>query len=225
MLMNKIANTPTEASLLTPAARMRPALRLEAVTLLWMIVEAAASIGASIAASSLLLMAFGADSIVELISAGVLFWRLSREAQSGSDEEETIEAVERRAARIGGILLYALSLYVVLQAAYGLTHRQRAETSWLGMGVALVAALGMPILAKAKIRAADAIGSFALRADAMETFTCGYLSWVLLAGLAINALLHWWWLDAIASLAIVPLLLKEAREALSGGCHCQGETR
>ena len=212
---------PTDAATLTPAARMRPALRLEAISLLWMVVEAAVSIGAGIAASSLLLVVFGADSIVELISAGVLFWRLSLEACSGEGDEHVMEAVEQRASRIGGVLLYALSFYVVMQSFYGLTHRHHAETSWLGMGVAVAAALGMPVLARAKIRVADTIGSQALRADAMETFTCGYLSWALLAGLAANALLHWWWLDAAASLAVVPLLLKEAREAMSGGCRCQ----
>ena len=131
--------------------------------------------------------------------------------------------MEQRAARIAGYLLYALSLYVVLQALYGLLHRHQAESSVWGIAVAVVAALGMPVLARAKIRIADEIGSKALRADAMETFTCGYLSWILLAGLLANSLIHWWWLDSAASLLIVPLLWREAREAVSGegcGCHC-----
>ena len=204
----------------TAAERMRPALRLEAITLLWMVVEASVSIGAGVAAGSLLLIAFGADSVIELISAGVLFWRLRLEAIALPGDVERVEAVERRASRIGGYLLCVLSAYVVLQALYGLTHRHHAEASWLGMAVAVVAAVGMPLLAKAKIRVADQIGSRALRADAMETFTCGYLSWVLLAGLAVNAVLHWWWLDAAASLIIVPLLVKDAREAMTGECAC-----
>ena len=199
---------------------MRPALRLEAITLLWMVVEASVSIGAGVVAGSLLLVAFGADSVIELISAGVLFWRLRLEAMAQPGDMETVEAVERRASRIGGYLLYVLSACVVLQALYGLTHRHHAAASWLGMAVAVVAAVGMPLLAKAKIRVADQIGSHALRADAMETFTCGYLSWVLLGGLAVNAVLHWWWLDAAASLVVVPLLVKEAREAMTGGCAC-----
>lgn len=78
----------------------------------------------------------------------------------------------------------------------------------------------MPILARAKIRVADRIGSKALWADAMETFTCGFLSWVLLAGLVASALLHWWWLDSVAALVLVPLLVKEGREAISGECGC-----
>ncbi len=215
---NDRANPPP--SDLTPAERMRPALLLETITLIWMVIEASVSIGAGVAAASLLLVAFGADSVVELISAGVLFWRLRLEAQARVGGDEAIEAVERKASRIGGFLLYALSVYVVLQAVYGLTHRHHTDISWWGIAVSVVAAFGMPVLAKAKIRVADQIGSRALRADAMETFTCGYLSWMLLAGLAANALLHWWWLDAAASLVIVPLLVKEAREAMSGECFC-----
>ena|SRR5690242_6328030 len=198
------------------------ALRLEALTIAWMIVEAAASIGAGILAGSLLLLAFGADSIIELLSAGVLYWRLRVEAQAAGAEKEALEAVEQRASRIAGWLLYALALYVLLQAGYGLLHRHAAERSLWGIGVAIIAAFGMPPLARAKIRAAEEIGSRALRADAMETFTCGYLSWVLLLGLAANAALRWWWLDSAAALVLVPFLIREAREALTGECCHKG---
>lgn len=204
------------------AAGLRAGLRLEAVSIAWMVAEAAVSIGAGVAAGSLLLIAFGADSIIELVSAALLFWRLRRQALGLLPDGEALEALERKVSRIAGFLLYALSAYVVAQAVYGLTHRHQAETSWPGIAVAVVAAFGMPLLARAKIRVADAIGSRALRADAMETFTCGYLSWALLAGLAANALLHWWWLDGAAALAVVPLLLKEAREAMTGECRCRG---
>ncbi|MFZ3375563.1 MAG: cation transporter [Chthoniobacterales bacterium] len=194
------------------------ALQLEIVTIVWMIIEAGASIVAGIAARSLLLIAFGIDSGIELISGLVLFWRLKRESLGGVAEIERLEKVERKASRIGGWLLYLLSAYVIIQAAYGLLSRHAAEKSWLGIAIAIAAAIGMPFLAKAKLRIADQIESRALRADAMETLTCGYLAWVLLAGLSANALLHWWWLDSTASLAIVPLLLREAKEASSGRC-------
>ncbi len=198
---------------------MRAALRLEVLSIGWMLIEASVSIGAGIVAGSVLLLAFGVDSIIELLSAGVLFHRLRKEA-GGTANAAEIEALEHRAARIAGYLLYALAAYVVLQSGYGLLHRHTAETSGVGLAVALVAALGMPVLARAKIRVADRIGSQALRADAMETFTCGFLSWVLLAGLAANALLHWWWLDSVAALVLVPFLIKEGREAIRGGCSC-----
>lgn len=209
-------------SVTTGGPGLTAGLRLEAVSIVWMVAEAAVSVGAGIAAGSLLLVAFGVDSVIEMISAILLFWRLRRQALGLLPDEEAIEALERKVARVAGFLLYALSVYVVAQAVYGLTHRRQAETSWAGIAVAIIAAFGMPLLARAKIRVADAIGSRALRADAMETFTCGYLSWALLAGLAANALLHWWWLDSAAALAVVPLLVKEAREALTGECHCRG---
>lgn len=205
---------------ITPARDMQAALRLEVLTIGWMLIEASVSIGAGAMAGSVLLLAFGVDSVIELISASVLFHRLRKEANGARNDEAEIEALEHRAARIAGYLLYALAAYVVLQSGYGLLHRHTAETSWVGLSVALVAALGMPVLAKAKIRVADRIGSKALRADAMETFTCGFLSWVLLAGLAANALLHWWWLDSVAALVLVPFLLKEGREAITGECSC-----
>lgn len=201
--------------------RIQAALRLETLTLGWMVVEASVSTGAGIAARSLLLVAFGADSIVELLSAGVLYWRLRREAMATAGDEDRVEAVERRTARIAGYLLYVLAACVLFQTAYGLLHRYAAETSWWGMAVAVVAAAGMPLLAKAKIRAADEIGSRALRADAMETITCGRLSWILLAGLVANALFHWWWLDSAAALLLVPFIVKEGREAVKGECCCQ----
>ena len=97
-----------------------------------------------------------------------------------------------------------------------------AEPSGWGIGVAVVAALGMPALARAKIRVAEQIGSRALRADAMESLTCGYLAWVLLVGLAANALLRWGWVDGAAALVLIPFLVKEGREAIAGeccGCH------
>jgi divalent metal cation (Fe/Co/Zn/Cd) transporter len=198
---------------------MQAALRLETLTIGWMVIEASASIGAGVMAGSVLLLAFGVDSIIELISAGVLYHRLRKEA-NGTANREVIEALEHRASRIAGYLLYVLAAYVVLQSGYGLLHRHTAETSGIGLAIALIAALGMPVLARAKIRVADRIGSKALRADAMETFTCGFLSWVLLAGLAANALLHWWWLDSVAALVLVPFLVKEGREAMAGGCRC-----
>jgi divalent metal cation (Fe/Co/Zn/Cd) transporter len=129
-------------------------------------------------------------------------------------------AIECKTAKIAGYLLFLLSAYVLVQAGFGLVMRHRAETSLVGIAVAIIAALGMPVLAKAKLRIADKIDSRSLRADAMETLTCGYLAWVLLAGLVLNAVMHWWWIDSVASLAIVPLLICEGFEAISGDQCC-----
>ena len=207
-----------------PAARrgaLALAIRMEILTIAWMVVEATASVGAGVLARSLLLVAFGVDSLIELASAGVLLWRLRLEA-GGDHNVARIEAAERTAGKLSGWLLYALAAYVLAEGAWSLFLHESAEGSPVGVAVAVAAAVGMPLLARRKLALADEIGSGALRADAMETFTCGFLSRVLLVGLVLNALLGWWWLDGAASLVLGPFLVKEAREALSGECSCHG---
>ena len=198
------------------AADVRSAVQVEILTIAWMVVEALVAIGSGIAASSLLLVAFGADSVIELLSAVVLYRRLSEQLAKGFESKEEWEAKERQTARWAGILLFALSAYVVVQAIYGLWTKYEPENSWLGIAITVVAAVGMPILARVKLRVSRKINSRALRADAMESWACAYLAWAVLAGLVAFAISGWWWLDAAVSLAIVPLLLKEAREAFSG---------
>ena len=199
---------------------VRTALRLEIVTIIWMVGEAAAALGAGIAADGLLLVAFGIDSCIELTWAIIVFRRFRIEIFL--ENREGVRAVERKTTRIAGRLLLLLAIYVLVQATFGLATRHAAEASPLGIGIAVIAAFGMPVLAKAKLRLADKTDSRSLRADAMETFTCGYLSWILLAGLALNAQARWWWIDSVAALALVPLLIKEGREAIRGGSACCG---
>lgn len=194
------------------------ALRLEVITIAWMMIEAVGSVFAGLLAGSTLLLAFGLDSIIELVSAGILFHRLRLET-TGRDVRQ-VERTETAAGKIGGVLLFVLAAYVVVTSIYKLFHRGAAEDSVLGIVIAIIAAFAMPPLARAKLRVADEIGSKALRADAMETFTCGYMSWVLLAGLGANALFHLWWLDGVAALILVPLLIREGRESFTGECSC-----
>jgi divalent metal cation (Fe/Co/Zn/Cd) transporter len=210
------------------AGGLRAGLLLTYVTLGWMVVEAAASLILGWASGSLLLEAFGLDSVIELSSAGVLLWRLKVEAGAQADEAR-IERVEGRAARLTGYLLYALAVYVVFSSAYGLFVSGRVtdthESVW-GILIGVVAAVGMPVLGTCKLKVAGRLGSRALRADAMESITCGYLSIVLIVGLAATRLLGWWWLDSVAALALIPFLIKEGREAVRGeGCCCCGSGR
>jgi divalent metal cation (Fe/Co/Zn/Cd) transporter len=198
-------------------ANLRQAIRLEIVTVVWMVIEAAGAVVAAWLTRSLLLLAFGIDSGIELISGIVLLWRLQKQA-SGLPNAERDDAAERTASRIAGCLLYALAFYVVVQAGWSLWERSTAGTSIIGFVVAVGAAVGMPILARRKLQAAARIGSSALRADAIETITCGYFAWALLGGLLLNAIFRWWWIDSVAALLIVPLLLREAKEALNGRC-------
>lgn len=211
------------APLTSRSADLDFALWLTYITLAWMTIEGVASLLLGWASNSLLLESFGIDSVVELFSAGVLLWRLKIEA-GGRATEDRVEAVERRAARWVGYSLYALVAYVLFNSAYGLFFAKRItdthESAW-GILIGLIAKVGMPILAGYKLRVAARLNSRALRADAMEAITCGYLSIVLMVGLAATRLFGWWWLDSIAALALIPFLIKEARAAITGDdCDC-----
>jgi divalent metal cation (Fe/Co/Zn/Cd) transporter len=197
---------------------IREAFRLEWLTIGWMIIEAVVSIVAGSLAGSLVVLAFGLDSLIELASAGVLMWRLSVELRHGQKFSERAEQV---ASRIGGALLFALAIYVTIASLWRLWTGTGETFSWPGLVVAMVAIPVMRYLAHRKIAIADKIGSRALRADAVEAVTCGWLSFVVVVSLAAQWLTGAWWIDGIGSLAIVWLLIKEGREAWSGGeCGC-----
>lgn len=197
---------------MTAAAALRLGVRLETVTVVWMAAEATLAIGAGIAARSVLLTAFGADSLIELLSGGVLLWRL-RAAASGTSEEQT-EAVERRAVRISAALLILLCAYVLLSSAAGLVFQVRPEGSWLGIAVAAAAVVVMPALAAAKRRANATLQSAALRADIAESITCAYLAGVTLVGVGIAMVTDLWWVQYIGAVALLWWLVGEAREAV-----------
>ena len=205
------------------ADAVRLALLLTYITLGWMTIEGAASLLLGWASKSLLLEAFGIDSVIELFSAAVLLWRLRVES-SDTATSEHVNLVERRAARLVGYSLYALVAYVVLNSGYGLFIAKRItdthESIW-GILIGAVAKVGMPILAGYKLKVAARLDSRALRADAVESITCGYLSIVLMIGLAATWLLGWWWLDSVAALALIPFLVKEAGAVIRGESCCR----
>ena len=185
---------------------------IEAITLVWMVAEAAIALAAGFASHSASLESFGLDSVIELIGGGVLFWRLRAEQRGQAGE--ALERTERRASRVVGWALYALALYIVVNAAFAFLTRARPEESWAGLGLAVAAALVMPILWQGKLRVARRIGSAALRADAMCSVTCAYMSLVLLVGLALTRAFGWWWADPLASLGLLYFVIHEGREAL-----------
>ena len=223
-LLRHEANLQSETSLAASRAdTVRLALALTYITLGWMTIEGAASLLLGWASKSLLLEAFGIDSVIELFSAAVLLWRLRVES-SGTATLEHVNLVEHRAARLIGYSLYALVIYVVLNSSYGLFIAKRItdthESVW-GILIGLIAKIGMPILAAYKLKVAVRLNSRALRADAIESITCGYLSIVLIIGLAATWLLGWWWLDSVAALALIPFLIKEAGAAIRGESCCR----
>jgi divalent metal cation (Fe/Co/Zn/Cd) transporter len=186
---------------------VRCVLRLQVLTVVWMAVEAVVALAAAWAAESAALAGFGGDSAVELFSAIVVLWRF----RSGPDSARA----EKMAARIAGALLFLLAAYVVLAAAWALLGHRQPQPSLAGIILLLAAAFGMPWLARQKRNLAAEIGSASLKADAAESAVCGYMSWIALAGLLFNAVLHKRWADPVAALALVPLIVKEGWEALS----------
>jgi divalent metal cation (Fe/Co/Zn/Cd) transporter len=199
-------------------AIIQEAFRLEWLTVAWMVIESVVAITSGIAAGSILLLAFGLDSIIELASAGVLIWRLSVELRHG---QAFSESAERLASRIGGGLLFALTAYVVVTASWNLSMHHGAEFSPSGLVLCILAIPIMRHLALRKIALAEELGSRAMRADAMESITCGWLSLVVVIGLAAQAILGAWWIDPVGSLVIVWFLVREGREAWAGAeCGC-----
>ena len=196
-------------------------LFIEAVTIVWMVIEAAVAIGVGIATRSGAALAFGIDSLIELGSAGVLVWRLRAEFDGQTADQ--IEAIERKAGRIVGGALFALAAYVTIQSLATLFWHVEPEPSLLGIALAIASMLGMPLLARVKTGVAESIGSSALKGDAACSITCAYMAATLLAGLALNALFGWWWADPIAALGIVYFLIQEGREAWTGDSCCDDD--
>ena len=172
----------------------------------WMLVEAAVSLLAAWRARSPALLGFGGDSAIELLSAMVVFWRF----RSNSNPELN----EKYAARIAGTLLLVLALFVAIVSVLSLLGYREPRTSRIGIAVLLLAAVIMPWLAREKRKLAAATSSAALRADAAESALCGYLAWIALAGLLLNAAWAKPWADPLAALLLIPLILREGWEAL-----------
>ena len=187
--------------------------RIQTITLSWMVVEVAVALWAAAQARSPALLAFGGDSAIELLSAAVVLWRFRRQLVD--------EDAERRAARVAGVLLFALTPFVVTVATLTLLGYSEPKPSYLGITILVIAAAIMPWLARRKRQLSSVTGSAALRADAAESMLCAYLSFIALAGLAVRAFFGITWADPAAALAITPFIAWEAREALRGNaCSC-----
>lgn len=191
----------------------RTALRLVWAGELWNVLEAAVALWSGIEASSAALIAFGLDSVVELFAGGVLIWHLSREWKAAENE-----AAERRAHRLLGITFFLLTGYITIQSTATLAGwLRRPEESLVGIVLVVASAAVMTVLYVRKREIARRLRSPALRAEAVETLVCDVQDLTVLVGLGLNAVAGWWWADPIAALALIPLLLREGWEGVSGG--------
>jgi cation diffusion facilitator family transporter len=196
------------------SALLARGVRLEVLTVGWNVVEAAVAITAALAAGSVALLGFGADSVVESLSGLVLLWRLRAERR-GADRE-AVERIEVRAERLVGLSLLALAAFVAIGASTRLLAGERPEASPVGMALAAVSLVVMWWLARAKGRLAVDLGSRSLAADAFQTTACFWLSVIVLVGVGLNAVLGWWWADPLAALVMSVVIAREGLEALRG---------
>ncbi len=193
----------------------RTALLLVLAGLLWNLVEAVVAFWAGVQAGSVAILAFGLDSIVELLAGGVLVWRL----RADRDEEEA-EAAERRAQRLVGLTFFLLAIYILLHSGASLLGwLPEPEPSLVGVAIVVASAVVMAVLYVGKMRIATRMQSRALRAEAMESLFCDLQDLTILVGLGLNSLFSWWWADPVSALVLVPFFIKEGRENLSGHCH------
>lgn len=191
---------------------VRRARLLAWVGISWHVVEALIAVIAGIAAGSIALIGFGADSMVEAVAGFVVIW-LFTGSRIGSSR------AERRAQQLIAISFYILAVYVGVEATRTLINADHPQSSWVGIALAAFTAVTMPLLARAKRHVGTKLNSSAAVKEASQTSLCAYLSVALLIGLSTNALFGWWWADPIAALAIAAVALKEGRESWRGeGC-------
>lgn len=178
----------------------------------WHVVEFGIALGAGIAAGSIALIGFGADSLIESLAGIVVLW-LFTGARIGS------HGAERRAQQMISISFYALAAYVAAESIHTLVGGQHPGTSWVGVGLAAFTAPTMPLLAIVKRRVANSLQSAAAVKEASQTQLCAYLSVALLTGLLANAVAGWWWADPAAALLIAAIAVREGRQSWRGeGC-------
>jgi divalent metal cation (Fe/Co/Zn/Cd) transporter len=197
------------------AALVRRGLRLNYLGIGYNVLEAVVAVIAGFVAGSVALVGFGFDSVIEVTASVAAQWRLRSDLDLHRREH-----VERRTARIIGWSFLALALYVAVDSASALAHRNAPERSVPGLVLLALSALVMPWLARAKRHVARALASGALEADAMQTSLCAYLSIIALAGVGLNAFVGWWWADPVAALAMVPIIAREGVEGVRREALC-----
>lgn len=197
------------------ALLVRRGLRLGYLTVFYNSLEGLVALIAGVAAGSVALVGFGADSLIEVTAGIAALWRLSSDA-----DHQCRERVEYIALRVVGGCFIALALYVTWDSTKALIRIEEPHESVIGIVLAAASLIIMPLLARAKRRIALTMQSGALVAEAKQTMVCTYLSIILLVGLGLNAALGWWWADPVAGLAMVPLIAKEGWEGIQGRSDC-----
>ena len=192
---------------------------LEYFTIVYNSLEGLIAVVAGLIAGSIALVGFGFDSLIEVTSGAVLLWRLHADV-----DETRRQRVESISLRIVGVCFVILAVYVSYDSIKSLIRREAPDESVVGIILAAVSLIIMPLLVREKRKVARGIKSIALMADSKQTELCTYLSAILLGGLLLNALFGWWWADPVAAIIMVPIITKEGIEALRGETCCDDKT-
>lgn len=198
------------------AAVARRGRRLQWLTIGWNALEFAVALGAGVVSGSVALVGFGVDSAIEVSASLAALWRLGRDV-----DPEHRERAERLTLRVIGVSFLALAAWVAQESVGALREGHGPETSVIGIALAALSLGVMPLLAWQKRRVARRLASGALEAETRQTEVCAWLSAILLVGLGLHAGLGWWWADAAAGLAMVPLIAREGWEAVRGHTCCE----
>jgi divalent metal cation (Fe/Co/Zn/Cd) transporter len=185
---------------------------LVAGTISYNMIEAVVAISAGVVASSTALIGFGLDSVIEVASASAVAWQFC-----GRDPQTR----ERTALKMIALSFFALAGYVTVESVRSLTGAQEAEHSTVGIMLAALSLVIMPLLSYAQRRAGRELGSASAVADSRQTLLCTYLSGALLVGLLLNSLFGWSWADPIVALIIAGVAVREGQQAWRGK-HCCG---
>lgn len=202
----------TEARRTALARRIR---LLVAATISYNVIEAAVALTEGTRASSTALVGFGLDSLIEVSSAAAIAW------QFAAPDPETRE---KAALRFVAVSFFALAVYITVDSVLSLFGVKEAEHSPIGIALAAVSLVVMPVLSLAQRRTGRELGSRSAVADSKQTLLCTYLSAVLLAGLLLNSLFGWSWADPVAALVIAGVAVREGREAWRGDGCCATDT-
>jgi len=197
----------------------RKAFYLSVFTVAYNFFEGIISIFVGHLSGSVALLGFGFDSFVESVSGGIMIWRFRAHGNLTLEEEENIEA---KSAKLVAYSFFILGAYILFESLKKLILREHPEPSLIGIIIAVVSIIVMPILFYLKYRIGKSIGSRSLVADSKQTLACMYLSFALLIGLGLNYLFGFWWSDPIVGLIIVAFLIREGYETLKEDrlCSC-----
>lgn len=197
----------------------KKALYLSYFTVGYNLLEGLVSIFAGILAGSIALVGFGLDSFVESLSGSVMIWRFRKHGKISEEEEEK---VEKKAIRFVAYTFFILGIYVLYESIKKLYFHEIPARSLLGIIIAIISIIVMPILFYMKYQTGKSIHSKSLVADSKETLACVFLSVALLIGLGLNFLYGLWQADPIVGLVIVIFLIKEGYNTLKEEelCSC-----